>query len=59
MKAGFVVDRDGDTLIHKQLVAMVDDDVYYLSNSYNWNDDGTLQHLGDSIICTIKFNNEQ
>ena len=53
--AGFAVEVDGDTIIHKQLVVMVGDNVYYLNNSYNWNDDGTLQKFGDAILTTIRF----
>ena len=56
--AGFVVVLEtGDTLIHKQMVVMVDKDLYYLNNSFNWHDDGTLEQLGDSILSTIRFNN--
>lgn len=53
--AGFVVKLDGDTIIHKQMVVMVEDDVYYLNNSFDWNDDGTLQKFGDAILTTIRF----
>lgn len=54
--AGFVVALEsGDTLIHKQMVVMVDKDLYYLNNTFDWHDDGSLVLLGDSIISTIKF----
>ena len=37
--AGFVaVTEDGDTLINKQMVVMDGNDLYYLNNSYDWND---------------------
>lgn len=53
--AGFAVEVEGDTIIHKQLVVMVNKDVYYLNNSYDWNDNGTLQQFGDSILSTVRF----
>ena len=54
--AGFVViTEDGDTLIHKQMVVMDGHDLYYLNNSYDWNDDGTLQKKGDSILSTFRI----
>ena len=56
--AGFVViTEDGDTLIHKQMVVMDGHDLYYLNNSYDWNDDGTLQKKGDSILSTFRIKN--
>ncbi len=55
--AGFVVALEsGDTLIHKQMVVMVDKDLYYLNNTFNWYDDGHLEQLGDSILSTVRFN---
>lgn len=54
--AGFVVALEsGDTLIHKQMVVMVDKDLYYLNNTFDWHDDGTLELLGDSILSTVRF----
>ena len=54
--AGFVVTLEsGDTLIHKQMVVMVDKDVYSLNNTFDWHDDGTLELLGDSILSTVRF----
>ncbi len=54
--AGFVVALEsGDTLIHKQMVIMVDKDLYYLNNTFDWHDDGSLELLGDSILSTIRF----
>jgi hypothetical protein len=42
--AGFVaVMESGDTAIHKQLVVLVGEELYYLNNTYNWNDDGSDQ----------------
>lgn len=55
--AGFVVALEsGDTLIHKQMVVMVDKDLYYLNNTFDWHDDGSLELLGDSILSTVRFN---
>lgn len=55
--AGFVIALEsGDTLIHKQMVVMVDKDLYYLNNTFNWRDDGQFEQLGDSILSTIRFN---
>lgn len=54
--AGFVVALEsGDTLIHKQMVVRLDKDLYYLNNTFDWHDDGSLELLGDSIISTIRF----
>ena len=53
--AGFVVELGGDTIIHKQMVVVVDEDVYYLNNSFDWNDKGTLQKFGDAILATVRF----
>lgn len=54
--AGFVVALEsGDTLIHKQMVVMVDKDLYYLNNTFDWHDDGSLELLGDSILSTVRF----
>lgn len=54
--AGFVIALEsGDTLIHKQMVVMIDNDLYYLNNVFDRNDDGTMELLGDSILSTIKF----
>ncbi len=53
---GFIVDAEqGDTVVHKQLIVLVGDDVYYVNNTFDWNDNGTLKRLGDSIISTLKF----
>lgn len=60
--AGFVVALEsGDTLIHKQMVVLVGKDLYYLNNSFDWHDDGTLQKKGDSILSSVRFTdtNEQ
>lgn len=53
--AGFAVDLGGDTIIHKQLVVMVNQDVYYLNNSFDMHDDGSMELYGDSILSTVKF----
>lgn len=54
--AGFVVALEsGDTLIHKQMVVMVDKDLYYLNNTFDWHDDGSLELLGDFILSTVRF----
>lgn len=54
--AGFVVATDeGDTLIHKQMVIMDGKDLYYLNNIFDWNDDGTLEKRGDSILTTMRL----
>jgi hypothetical protein len=53
--AGFVaVMESGDTVIHKQLVVLVGEELYYLNNTYNWNDDDSGQAQGDIILETIK-----
>lgn len=58
--AGFVVvPQPGDTIIQKQLVVLKGDEVYYLNNNFDWRDDGTLEKLGDSILCSIRFLNSQ
>lgn len=58
--AGFVVlTEDGDTLIHKQMVVMDGHDLYYLNNTYDWNDDGTLQKKGDAILSTFRINSKE
>ena len=54
--AGFVVaTEEGDTLVQKQTIVKVGETIYYLNNTYDWNDDGTLESLGDSILSTIRF----
>jgi hypothetical protein len=54
--AGFgVVTETGDTIIQKQMVVMVDKELYYLNNSFDCNDDGTLEQIGDSILATVRF----
>lgn len=58
--AGFVVlTEDGDTLIHKQMVVMDGKNLYYLNNTYDWNDDGTLQKKGDAILSTFRINSKE
>jgi hypothetical protein len=53
---GYIVDAEqGDTVIHKQILVLVDDEVFYINNTFDWNDDGTLEHLGDSLISTVSF----
>ena len=46
-------------IIQKQLVVLKGDEVYYLNNNFDWRDDGTLEKLGDSILCSIRFLNSQ
>jgi hypothetical protein len=54
--AGFgVVTESGDTVIQKQMVVMVGKELYYLNNSFDWKDDGTLEQIGDSILATVRF----
>lgn len=54
--AGFVVATDeGDTLIHKQMIIMDGKDFYYLNNAFDWNDDGTLEKKGDSILSSFRI----
>lgn len=54
--AGFVVATDeGDTLIHKQMIIMDGKDLYYLNNTFDWNDDGTLKKKGDSILSSFRI----
>lgn len=54
--AGFVVATDdGDTLIHKQMIIMDGKDFYYLNNTFDWNDDGTLEKKGDSILSSFRI----
>lgn len=54
--AGFVVvPESGDTLIHKQIVVLVNKDLYYLNNTFDWHDNGKLEQLGDSILSTVQF----
>lgn len=54
--AGFVVATDeGDTLIHKQMIIMDGKDLYYLNNTFDWNDDGTLEKKGDSILSSFRI----
>jgi hypothetical protein len=54
--AGFVVATDeGDTLIHKQMIIMDGKDLYYLNNTFDWNDDGTLENKGDSILSSFRI----
>lgn len=56
--AGFVVALEsGDTLIHKQMVVLVGKYLYYLNNTFDWNDDGTLEKRGDLILSGIHFTN--
>lgn len=55
-QAGFAVATEtGDTIIHKQIVVMTDNGLYYLNNSFDWNDDGTLRENGDKILSTIQL----
>lgn len=52
---GFLVETErGDTIIHKQIVVKVDDDVYYLHNSFDWNE-LDIQEVGDAILSTVRF----
>jgi hypothetical protein len=37
------------------MVVMVGKELYYLNNSFDWKDDGTLEQLGDSILATVRF----
>lgn len=54
--AGFVVaTEEGDTLIHTQMVIMDGKDTYYLNNTFDWNDDGTLEKKGDSILSSFRI----
>ena len=54
--AGFVVATDdGDTLIHKKMIIMDGKDFYYLNNTFDWNDDGTLEKKGDSILSSFRI----
>lgn len=54
--AGFVVALEsGDTVIHKQTVIMNGSDLYYLNNTFDWNDDGTLETKGDSILASFRI----
>lgn len=58
--AGFVVATDeGDTLIHKQLVIMDGKNLYYLNNTFDWNDDGRLEKKGDSILRSFRILSSQ
>lgn len=58
--AGFIVATDGgDTLIHKQMVIMDGKNLYYLNNTYDWNDDGTLQKTGDSILTSLRMSSSE
>lgn len=54
--AGFVVaTNEGDTLIHKQVIIMDGKDLYYLNNTFDWHDDGTLEKKGDSILSSFRI----
>lgn len=54
--AGFIVKpEDGDTLVHVQIVVMVDSDVYYLNNTFDYHSDGKLEEFGDVILSSIEF----
>lgn len=54
--AGFVVATDeGDTLVHKQMIIMDGKDLYYLNNTFDWNDDGTLKKKGDSVLSSFRI----
>jgi hypothetical protein len=58
--AGFiVVTEQGDTVIQKQLVVMVEKEVYYLNNTFDWKDDGTFERIGDAILETVRFKHEK
>lgn len=58
--AGFVVATDeGDTLIHKQMIIMDGKDLYYLNNTFDWNDDGTLEKKGDSILSSFRISSHK
>lgn len=58
--AGFIVALEsGDTVIHQQTVVKVDKDIYFLNNSFDWHDDGSLKLLGDAILSSIRFKNRK
>lgn len=53
--AGFVaISEDGDTLLHKQLVVRVKDEIYYLNNTFLWNDD-SREDIGDAVLSSVTF----
>lgn len=52
-----VIEEEGDTLVQKQIVVKVENNVYFLNNLFQINDKNNRQELlGDSIIETIRFN---
>lgn len=58
--AGFIVALEsGDTVIHQQTVVMVGKDTYFLNNSFDWHDDGSLKLMGDAILSSVRFNNQK
>ncbi len=56
---GYVVaPEEGDTIIHKQIIVIVDKkELYYLNNQFLPGDEEE-ERLGDSILATIRFKNE-
>ncbi len=57
-RVGFVVEvEEGDTIIMKQTIVIVDGkELYYLNNQFIGGDDSE-ESLGDSILETIRFKN--
>lgn len=39
----------------KQMIIMDGKDFYYLNNTFDWNDDGTLEKKGDSILSSFRI----
>jgi hypothetical protein len=53
---GFIIATErGDTIIQKQLV---DKEVYYLNNIFDWKDGSTFERIGDAILETVEFKHE-
>ena len=55
--AGFIyVTEEGDTIINRQLIVVTNDkETYYLNDSFDWNDDGTLEKQGAKILATFRI----
>ncbi len=57
--AGLVAFNEyGDTIIHKQLVVMIEKQVYYLNNSFPLRNSDEIQKKGDRILSSVRFSDK-
>ncbi len=57
--AGFIaINELNDTIFHKQLVVMVNKQLYYLNNSFLWNAEQAIEQRGDAILSSVRFTDQ-